>query len=315
VLTVAAVSQPLHGTLGAVDSAGQKVSYTPAAGYSGADSFTYRATDAEGVSSAVATVSVTVTTPPPGCQGVSVSTDAGHVVSVPLVCTDAAGRVLTLAVVAQPAHGVLGAVDSAAQTVSYTPAAGYSGGDAFTYGASAGGQSSNTATVAITVNAPAGTGGGTGWTGGGSGGTGGTGGGTGGTGGGTGGTGGGTGGTGGAGLSAVRLPSSATVATTGLLALHITFAGAGGGVLTLTATVTGAHHKRKSVNIGSVSFTFAGSSPATVSIRLNSAGRTLLSAGHGKLATTATLTFTAAANVPVSGKLTLRAAKPSKKAS
>ena len=73
--------------------------------------------------------------------------------TVQLSCSDPSGRALTLAIVTGPAHGTLGAIDQAAQTVQFTPAAGYSGADSLTYNATAGGQSSNTATVTITVNA------------------------------------------------------------------------------------------------------------------------------------------------------------------
>jgi len=55
---------PGHGTLSAIDQQTGVVTYTPAAGYVGADTFTYRATDAAGPSPA-SRVSITVTAPPP----------------------------------------------------------------------------------------------------------------------------------------------------------------------------------------------------------------------------------------------------------
>ena len=55
-LTYAIVSQPFHGTLTGTPPA---VTYTPAWSYNGADSFTFRASDAHGTSN-VATVSITV---------------------------------------------------------------------------------------------------------------------------------------------------------------------------------------------------------------------------------------------------------------
>jgi hypothetical protein len=57
--TVASATQPSHGTVAVAGDSGS-VSYTPAAGYCGGDSFTYTL---NGGSSA--TVSVTVTCPPP----------------------------------------------------------------------------------------------------------------------------------------------------------------------------------------------------------------------------------------------------------
>src|SRR5262249_55972512 len=58
-ITAVAITQPKHGTL-ALSSDGS-FSYTPAAGFTGADSFTYEAKDSSGLVSAAATVSITVT--------------------------------------------------------------------------------------------------------------------------------------------------------------------------------------------------------------------------------------------------------------
>ncbi len=69
-LTFTIVTQPAHGTLGSIGSKlcvtllppyadGATVNYTPAAGYSGPDSFTYRTSDGQATSSP-ATVSITV---------------------------------------------------------------------------------------------------------------------------------------------------------------------------------------------------------------------------------------------------------------
>ena len=54
-------------TLGAVDQASGRVGYTPAAGFSGADGFTYRAVDGVGAS-APATAGITVAAPPPAAD-------------------------------------------------------------------------------------------------------------------------------------------------------------------------------------------------------------------------------------------------------
>jgi hypothetical protein len=61
--TFTVVTQPQHGTLtaGTVSSI---VYYTPNTGFSGTDSFTYKATDGQGVSSNIATVTITVNAPP-----------------------------------------------------------------------------------------------------------------------------------------------------------------------------------------------------------------------------------------------------------
>jgi regulation of enolase protein 1 (concanavalin A-like superfamily) len=61
--SVSVVSQPAHGST-SVGSSGV-VTYTPAAGYVGADAFTYRVADDDGALSNVASVSVSVTAAPP----------------------------------------------------------------------------------------------------------------------------------------------------------------------------------------------------------------------------------------------------------
>ena len=56
-MTYTIVTNPGHGTLGALN--GATLTYQPAAGYSGLDSFTYKVTE-NGLDSNVATVSITV---------------------------------------------------------------------------------------------------------------------------------------------------------------------------------------------------------------------------------------------------------------
>ena len=60
-LTASVVSLPSHGTLNFIASGG--FTYTPTAGFAGADAFTYRTQSAIGLDSAVATVALTVNQP------------------------------------------------------------------------------------------------------------------------------------------------------------------------------------------------------------------------------------------------------------
>ena len=62
------VAAPGHGSLSAIDQANGAVTYQPALGFSGLDTFRFRATDAAS-SSAPATASITVGSPPPGVIG------------------------------------------------------------------------------------------------------------------------------------------------------------------------------------------------------------------------------------------------------
>ena len=68
-LTALLVNGPSHGTL--TWNANGSFSYTPAAQYSGSDSFTYRAQDSSGALSSLVTVSLTVTAPTLSINNVS----------------------------------------------------------------------------------------------------------------------------------------------------------------------------------------------------------------------------------------------------
>jgi Ca2+-binding RTX toxin-like protein len=88
---------------------------------------------------------------PPKCEDVAVSTTPGTPVTVPLTCTDANNNTLTLSIVSGPASGTLGAINQSAGSVTYTPNAGFTGTDTFTFRANDGAANSNVATATITV--------------------------------------------------------------------------------------------------------------------------------------------------------------------
>ena len=152
-LTYQVVTPPVHGTLSAI--AGDQVTYTPAANYSGSDSFTFRAVTANGASSHnAATVSITITPAPdaPVAANQSVVAAYGTSINITLGATDADGDALTFAIVTGPAHGALSTLNG--NQISYTPASGYSGPDSFTFKANDRSADSNIATVSITVTDP-----------------------------------------------------------------------------------------------------------------------------------------------------------------
>lgn len=144
-LVYSVVSGPAHGTVSAFS--GAVITYTPANGYSGADSFTFSATDGTGTSN-TATISITVTPAPPVASGQNVT--AAFQTATPVTLSATGAGTLTYAVVTQPAHGTL---SGTAPALTYTPASNYTGTDSFTYTAS-NGATSNVATVTITVSAP-----------------------------------------------------------------------------------------------------------------------------------------------------------------
>ncbi len=145
--SVAVASAPAHG---AAVASGTSITYAPAAGYAGGDSFTYTASN-EGGASSPATVTVTVTPPAaPTAADRSVTTGYGTAASIDL--SAAIGGVHTsLAIVTAPAHGT---TSVSGDVVTYVPAAGYFGADSFGYTASGPGGTSGSATVTITVGAP-----------------------------------------------------------------------------------------------------------------------------------------------------------------
>jgi uncharacterized protein len=150
-LTYAIVSGPTNGTLGAIN--GNKVVYTPASQFSGTDSFTFRAIDGAADSN-VATVSIVVNAvnDPPAANNAAVTTPADTAVNITLSGSDAEGAALTYAIASGPAHGTLGSLNG--DRVTYTPNAGYSGFDSFTFRASDGSTTSDIAIITITVNEP-----------------------------------------------------------------------------------------------------------------------------------------------------------------
>lgn len=138
------VDQPAHGT---VSISGATATYTPGADYVGTDSFTYRAVGPGGASSA-ATATLSVAAPgAPVVQNASASTVAGSPVNISL---SVSGEYSTVLVDSAPANGT--AVISGT-TLTYTPSAGFVGGDQVMVVAMGPGGSSPPATVAITVSA------------------------------------------------------------------------------------------------------------------------------------------------------------------
>jgi hypothetical protein len=88
---------------------------------------------------------------PPTCADAPSSGPFGAVQRIALSCSDPSGYPLTLNAVSGPSGGTLGAFGDAA--VDYTPNAGFSGADAFTFQAS-NGFAAATATARVSVGAP-----------------------------------------------------------------------------------------------------------------------------------------------------------------
>jgi VCBS repeat-containing protein len=154
-LSAVVASGPSHGSL-TLNTNGS-FAYTPAANYTGADSFTYRAGDGN-LTSNLATVTITVSAvndaPVAAADTYNTPEDTALTVAAPGVLgndSDPDGDTLSAVVASGPSHGSLTLNTNG--SFAYTPAANYNGPDTFTYRASDGNLTSNLATVTIPVSA------------------------------------------------------------------------------------------------------------------------------------------------------------------
>jgi hypothetical protein len=138
----------------ALTGAGNLATYQPNANYFGPDSFQFKANDGQLDSAAGATVSITVNhvNHAPVAVNDSAATAPNTAVTVNVLVNDSDpdNDLLTVTGASVPAHGTT--VVNAGSTVTYTPTAGYSGPDSFTYSVSDGSGGMASATVSITVN-------------------------------------------------------------------------------------------------------------------------------------------------------------------
>ena len=148
-LSYSVATQPAHGTVSLTASTGA-FTYTPNAGYIGADSFTFTAGDGL-ITSSAATESITVNDVVPTATSGHFTTNAGAGINGTLVATPGyPGQVLSYDVPVGPTHGSM-LVTPSTGAFSYTPNRGFVGSDSFTFTAGDGTVTSSAATVSITV--------------------------------------------------------------------------------------------------------------------------------------------------------------------
>lgn len=149
------VSNPSNGV---VSGSGLNLTYTPAANFSGSDTFTFRVNDGSSDSN-VSTFTVTINpvNDAPTADSQSVTTNANTAVSISLTGADLETTVadLVFEVTAGPTNGTL---SGSGANLSYAPATNFSGADSFTFVVRDTGDglspalTSAEATVSITVN-------------------------------------------------------------------------------------------------------------------------------------------------------------------
>jgi Zn-dependent metalloprotease len=153
-LAYAVATQAAHGV---VTVTGDSWKYVPDANYSGVDAFSYTVTDGSATSApAVVTIVVAAVNDVPHVVGDSavIAADAVAVITVLDNDSDADGDALTVSGVSAPGHGT---ATLSGDSITYTPAVDYIGGDTFTYTVDDGQGGTATATVNVIVT-PAGDG-------------------------------------------------------------------------------------------------------------------------------------------------------------
>ena len=146
-LNFTVVAQPAHGTL---SGQGANLTYTPAANFNGADSFTFKTNDgADESAEATVSISVTPVNDLPVANDMNVTTDEDKPLNITADVTDVDGDALTYYFYSYPKHGAL---LGTAPNFTYRPEADYNGTDSFSYRVSDGTATTATATVTITLN-------------------------------------------------------------------------------------------------------------------------------------------------------------------
>jgi heme/copper-type cytochrome/quinol oxidase subunit 2 len=149
--TLNIASNPGHGNV--VVGANNVVTYTPAAGFAGQDTFTYNLSNASGTSN-TSTVTVTVTDTSstlPVANPDVMTTPRNQPVTLNLTSNDTNVGTSTVNIVGYPDYGNVAYSDSTRKSITYTPNTGFSGQDSFTYNLKSSSGTSNTAAVTITV--------------------------------------------------------------------------------------------------------------------------------------------------------------------
>jgi hypothetical protein len=135
----------VHGTL---SGSAPNLTYTPAIGYLGPDSFQFTAGNGT-TTSAAAMVSVDVVgIPAAASQSVTTREDTATAITLAGSDPNSPPRSLVFTVSSGPAHGTIAGT---APNLTYTPAAGYSGVDQLTFYVGNGAARSGVATVSLTI--------------------------------------------------------------------------------------------------------------------------------------------------------------------
>ena len=152
-LTIAGYTQPVAGSL--TLNPDQSFTYTPTAGFSGVDGFSYTLRDAAGETvSGLVTIAVMAPNAAPVAANDTASAIAGGSVGVPVLANDndPDDDPLTIVAIESPGHGTVRV--EAGGRLRYAPQQGFVGTDSFAYTVSDGRGGTATASVTIRVATP-----------------------------------------------------------------------------------------------------------------------------------------------------------------
>lgn len=152
-LTFIIVNNPTHGNVVMTNSAVGAYTYTPNSGFSGSDSFTFKANDGF-MDSSIATITITVGNggnASPVANNWSTSLLLNTSLTGVLSASDVDGDPLTYNLVSNATHGVTTLSNTSIGSFTYTPTIGFVGNDAFTFQVFDGTTHSNIARVQVQV--------------------------------------------------------------------------------------------------------------------------------------------------------------------
>jgi hypothetical protein len=152
-IVTSVITAPANGSAA---NAGSSIVYTPNANFSGSDSFVYEISDGRGgVASAAVTVNVDAQVNlPPVAAPDTATTDAGVAVTIAVLANDSDPDGGTVSVVGASSGSNGSTVLNLGGSVTYTPNAGFSGSDSFSYSIADGQGGTALGVVTVTVNAP-----------------------------------------------------------------------------------------------------------------------------------------------------------------
>ncbi|MEY4748029.1 MAG: hypothetical protein RIQ60_243 [Pseudomonadota bacterium] len=156
---------PLHGQIVITDALAGTYTYTPDAGYVGADSFTYTLDDGQGQPNSTRNLTVQINVGASNHAPVVAGGNSAEVIdedtvlngSLPVAVDTDIGDTISYSIASGPSHGTLTLVDASTGAYTYTPDANYNGrvidglGDSFTYTVADNRGGSNTYRVDIDI--------------------------------------------------------------------------------------------------------------------------------------------------------------------